>query len=719
MPEEIDKTLLQIESDLASINRTIRDIDRVTAAGKRMADEAKKTSLVGEQSSKKLVAAYKAVADAAEKARKEAEKSRKEIEKSLSTKDAFGKASTGVGSLASVASGVAGSGAAEGLRLVGDVSGAAEQIPALVSSIGALGPVGIAGGAAVAGLALVLGSAISETQRLTEATKKRLDTEAEIIRLATTGTREELEARRDAIGKQIEAERVVFERRNAELQQATEGLGVFDQFRETVNLAFGEVDALRDKQTESLDTLTSLTSAYNDAELALVRNETAANDMAKAEEELAAKREQFAGQLVDVQISALTRAASLSSEQAKERLQQIQDEQAILQRFADSGAVSAEKAEEFRGRIAKLGVEFSTLAYEVIPLIEAREEETRAIQEQEKTFQSTAKAVEKFNTDIAALEARTAEQRIAINERYADVAVDLAEKQADALSSRDDALIEAGLEAGKTRAENERKANADREDEEKRHRDALKQIDSDFKSAKRNAVQNRDVLAVQAAEDARRQALKDENKSNKDRLSEIDKALSEQNAAIDDKLREQTAAVQKRYNEQLDAAQKASDKQRAGIRADAAALDSKYAAEILKRNQANVAELNLIAAHYTTREAIERQYLERLNQQAQQFLFSSTTIAPTQDTGTVIPFASGGNAPANRDLLVGERGPERIRLPQGGQVFNANQTRQMGGGNSITVPITVNGRRQRDIEVTTKVAVHRELDRILREAGVK
>ena len=723
MPEfDVDKTLIQIEADLASINKTNAALDSVGRHQKQIADEAKKASRESEAAGKKIVKAYQDVKKAAEDAAKASEKTRKEIEKSLSTKDAFGKASTGVGSVASVVGGVAGSGAAENFRLAGDVAGAAEQVPALIASVAALGPVGIAGAVAMTGFAVAIGGALAETQKVTDATKARLSVEADIVRIAVTGTRDQLEAKRAQLDEEFRVQAALFDRLKPALDAAESGLTTFDQVRETFNLAYGEIDALREAV---LGAGAASSAAFNGMQFLaeeLGNNVTAANDLKAATAALAIEQQKLADQFVNTQIATLIKAQSLNSEGAKARLQSIADEVAAIERFNQTSGQSEAGRAALQARLDNLATEY-TLLQTLVPTLIAHNDELarqkKELAESEKAFQATAAAMKSFNVDIKALEEKTAEQRLEIQSRYADVAADLAEKQADALADRNDGLIEADADAIKARAENERDANKDREAESKRHNDALKRIDSDFQSAKQTAIQNRDVVGRQAADAARRQALAEENKANKDRLSEIDDALSEQNRAVDDKLKEQTAAVEKRYAEQADAAKKASDKANEAIRADLSALDSKYAAEILKRNQANVAELNLLNTHYTTREAIERQYLEALNAQAQKYLFKSTQVGPTQDTGHVIPFADGGSAPANRTLLVGERGPELIRLPQAGMVSTASQTRAMmsGGGGGITIPITVNGVSRRAVETTSGDIARRTLDEILKEAG--
>ena len=54
-------------------------------------------------------------------------------------------------------------------------------------------------------------------------------------------------------------------------------------------------------------------------------------------------------------------------------------------------------------------------------------------------------------------------------------------------------------------------------------------------------------------------------------------------------------------------------------------------------------------------------------------------------------FARGTMGAGGGMSIVGEEGPERIKLPTGTQVFTNSQTRQMIGGANISIPVTING----------------------------
>jgi len=57
--------------------------------------------------------------------------------------------------------------------------------------------------------------------------------------------------------------------------------------------------------------------------------------------------------------------------------------------------------------------------------------------------------------------------------------------------------------------------------------------------------------------------------------------------------------------------------------------------------------------------------------------------------GGMLGFAQGGIVPKTGMHMVGERGPELVRLPQGSRVYNNSDTQSMMGGSSVTNHITV------------------------------
>jgi len=54
-------------------------------------------------------------------------------------------------------------------------------------------------------------------------------------------------------------------------------------------------------------------------------------------------------------------------------------------------------------------------------------------------------------------------------------------------------------------------------------------------------------------------------------------------------------------------------------------------------------------------------------------------------------FAGGTMGAPGGMSLVGEQGPELAKLPTGSQIFTSNQTRQMVGGTTVNIPVTING----------------------------
>ena len=67
------------------------------------------------------------------------------------------------------------------------------------------------------------------------------------------------------------------------------------------------------------------------------------------------------------------------------------------------------------------------------------------------------------------------------------------------------------------------------------------------------------------------------------------------------------------------------------------------------------------------------------------------------------PAMFGGARQAGSPFLVGEQGPELVRLPTGSRVFSNNQTRgMMGGGNTNNITINVQGGLGSDAEMRNR-----------------
>lgn len=719
MPEDnVDRTLLSIESDLRAINATIKDIDRVRAAQAKLADDAKKASLVGEQSAKRLVKAYDEVKKAAEASVKA------QADAQAKATNLAGRVQGATGGLRGLAGAAGLGGVSGGLNVASDIAGLADELPALKEALtglplaakAAAAEIGVAGGVlgvgliGLTGIILALKSASDEARAEIE---KRIASEQDYNAIVARETQ-------GSIDKRLEEARVATETARLNVQTAQKARDdAYEAYQNAGNIFdtnkfYDQFKAANDVLEKNLVTLNE--STENERELQSAREDArvVARTLAEAEAELAKLRQQQSDQFVNTEIATLQKAQTLSGEQARERLEAIAKETEAIQQFINTAGQSDQNKAALQARLDNLATEY-TLLQTLLPTLIAHND---ALAEQAKIFADTAKATDKFNQDLAAVEEKGKEQRLAIQEKYANVAVDLEDKVGKAFTDRNEALDKAEKDADKSRAENQAQANADKEAEETRHRDALAKITRDFNRQDALALQNRDVLAALAAKQARDDAKRDENKSNQDRLDEIKSNLDKQNTAIEDKLREQNESILARYDETTAAAQEAYDKSKAAYNDELSALDSKINTEQSKIAAAYTAEVNALNLHYDERQKLEQQRLEQLNAQAQQYLFKSGNTQP--DTGTVIPFASGGNAPGNRTLLVGEQGPELIRLPQSGFIHNAQQTRQMasGGGASVAVNINVNGASSRTIEAKSKETVYRELDRILREAGV-
>jgi hypothetical protein len=373
-----------------------------------------------------------------------------------------GDVSTSFGAAASVLN-AGGTGAAgEASALVGDIAGFVEYIPLFRKGIADIGnqllssgsltqaavgkfgklPVAVASIGAGVIATIALGVAVDQYNKIVaasaQATKNFIGAQEQYYTLLVTGTTKEVQ---EAV-KLREQERAIAEARLAETRNfiaqanaAIDNADLFTNVFANASVALGaNLGGIKDLETLEQE----LTKQSGEADTAITRlnqgleaNAFAANDAAAAEEELAKKREAFTDRLLTTQINTLISAASQSSDAVNDRLQAIADEKAVLQDFIATGQLSAEKTEELRTRIQDLSVEESTLAQQVIPLIEAREAETEAIKSQLDAIDSSIQS----QIQLANLLENATPEQIRDRQRAIDIEREAIEAQLDELKA--------------------------------------------------------------------------------------------------------------------------------------------------------------------------------------------------------------------------------------------------------------------------------------------
>lgn len=326
MADETQRTILKYEVDRRSVNDATKQLDLLE---RRTNDLAKAQDAVGNAGKRSANDLRRALGQD-EEAIKAATSAQKELNKTIAAQpdhkatqarsEAFGKTSTGLGSIAAVASAVPGLGAGtEGLRIAGDLAGAAEQLPRLAegakgiaasiplvsTAATALTPILGATGASVGALALAaapiaaialgIAAALGELNRISEearkevqanveATKARIATEREISTLLKAGDAASAQARLDDLkAQQEDANKLLTElyvARDAN-QKAYEALGASLNIPERQRLAAEAAEL--DKQ---------IADAYNQGFKARANEQTSLEAALPAITEAAKVREQ-------------------------------------------------------------------------------------------------------------------------------------------------------------------------------------------------------------------------------------------------------------------------------------------------------------------------------------------------------------------------------------------------------------------------------------------
>jgi hypothetical protein len=351
------------------------------------------------------------------------------------------------------------------------------------------------------------------------------------------------------------------------------------------------------------------------------------------------------------------------------------------------------------------------------PYIDAKEAQAAADERAKKAAEEMKKQADEY----AKAAESAAKAQSDYNAKLEDIASEVGKRIADAVRDRDKALAEAFADAERERAkvvedvqeqlnENEQQALEDREEAQRDHQKRMLQIMRDFDRDSQTAIEDRDAVALERAEQARDDALAEEDDAHSERLRDIDKALVKENQqinkryleqlrAVDERLAEQTRRTVERYNEQMTAAIVYGNEQRRlaqqHLQQQLTDLRNALSGDLQLRNQAYKAMMQGAQV-----------FSDWMLAQAAKLRVAASGGSTTGGGGrnTPTPFARGldaGIAPAFRDIRVGENGPEILRLPRPGLVFTPQQ--YMGGGRSVSATFHIYGGNDSAIKIARTV----------------
>lgn len=615
----------------------------------------------------------------------------------------------------------------------------------------------LAGGGIVAALGLV---AIAfklisdESQRAYDATQQSILARQKLVELEATATTEQLNKERAAAVQLQETRRKQLEIAQEELnklataaENATdalpEGVSALDVFLNKIGVdAPGAIGAAQDAVTAAQKAFDDAATSVTNIDTALESAGVHANDAAAALAEFNKFMQEFTDRAAQARLQQNIEIDKLSSQAAHDKLDSIRNEIDLTEQSIETENLSADAVKALIDRLTVLRTQAQVIEG-ALAGIDARQQRT-----------DTIAATKKYNEDIAKIEEQSRDAQTAAHEKYADSLVSIAEKAADAAENalrklrekQQDLALDLSrdvADADVKRQQDQLDAQIKFADEEakaaREHARDLKRIRLEGQRDETQAIQDRDAVALDAAQQNTRQRLQDANKDYDDQQQErriaFGQELRDQQTQF---AREAQARYQKyqrdlqdaqtQYNREIALAEQnrvqALTKAAQAYAQEQAQLAQKYTQERTQRQQAITAELALITTGYAQRLRIQTAYENALVAQSQRILGRLSAYsgygsanAPTQDTGTVIPFASGGNAPGNRTLLVGERGPELVRFKQPSRIYSAGQTRQMGGGQ--VYQFNFEGATMETIDVRSKDQAVRFVAKTLQKMGAR
>jgi hypothetical protein len=497
----------------------------------------------------------------------------------------------------------------------------------------------------------------------------------------------------------------------ATVVRGLDALGKLDYGMDELN------DAIDDTEQAILKDRSALGLLYEALQSAWI----AANDAAEAEIRLAEERDKATAAQVGALQGALVAGRTWDTDQLNAYIESLMDEKAAINGVTGGTLLYADRLQEIDDLIA--------LYLEVAgPSIQAREADTAAVKAQKEALDKitiaydtvtkgvkaemdamskTADARADVLADIAAAEKDYASETIQIaqdhqrelleaeadfllkrNRDIADHYADLADLDASYYEKRGDILAGIGEDLGEIaadRLDETRDLNRDLSDLAREHSKRMRDLARDSSRDIQSAAARLDAVGVYEAQQARRDALNDEQEQYEDEkrlrerdfrdsLRQLDKERTTTLRAGQQKLRdldaqhtkERSAAVAA-FNEKLrredQDRQIAAQRQQAAYQREDAARLAHYQTTVtgLQTHQADLeAEY---AAHY--------QRMINIKRQGEQTIEAQTPIA--QGIRRIPEYGSGGVPPVGQTVRVGDRGSELVRFLAPARVYAHGQ----------------------------------------------
>lgn len=505
-----------------------------------------------------------------------------------------------------------------------------------------------------------------------------------------------------------------------------------------------ELPSITNGQLEQAITQTDEAIASLEVDLGLLNNAAASAGVAlndQKEQLLAGLDAIEANAQREHQFNELRRGSSEAVEQAirneQLRLRIAQESIPTLQQLAN---VDAQYADELRATTD--AVQQSTQDLEdlkrVLREVQIREFVTKVIDAFKEGLTGFGDLAAKQEDAYREIDERFAERRRDLDERFNESDLEARIKYNEDLEKLkrdfDAANTEDEIKAREDEAQLQEKFDDQREDQLKEHHRRLQEIEDDYQYDLQLAVGNRDAQAAHLAELKRDKDVKKENERYAALEQERDDDFKRQKQDLQSNLDSQRRARQRDYDrrlsELLTAFRQEEQQRQRKYTNDLNQLAREYEQERILQAQEFVRSFNALRDHLIAKAGIENSFFRWIEARARAMIgnvggnastSASTSSAPYQYTipSTYQFRAKGGPMEAFRDTVVGEQGPEVLRVPmRGAHVYTLDQYQKLGGNNSgsihVTVPITAI-----DWSARTERRVIRAVDQRIHETFVQ
>lgn len=378
----------------------------------------------------------------------------------------------------------------------------------------------------------------------------------------------------------------------------TLGTGITDPIRSKVEPAFGELTTkateLQKGITDDQDKLKGLQEALHSASIS-------ANDAAEAEAKLQAARDQEADKAIQRATQDQQLIDSASSKSIENRIAAINTEKDAIDKQLASQQLSTDEVTKLTKQYIDLGQEEDDLTSKILPAVQAREAEKKAIDDTTKALEAGAKAVadffketnatiNEFDTKSAAAKAKEAQseadlspgsvqdtqQRAQIRLRAQRQEEQTAQQSADRITDirtklgDDEARIQTDynrqiLDDQVNYQDNINKAVRDAQrtaqEDEIQHEQKLADIRATAQQSEQQALLDRNFLQIAKDEQNKQNAIQKEDTSYDDREQALQRHLANQEQDLAISLAQQEKQQQIAEQRKLEDAQTAADNQ--------------------------------------------------------------------------------------------------------------------------------------------------------------